>query len=348
MHGFEFSVVVVNWNGRHFLEECLGSLRKQTFRDFEIILVDNGSMDGSAEFVGQSFPEVKLIGLAENRGFCGGNNEGIRHASGRWIVLLNNDTAVDVRFLEAVYEASRAFPDIRMFASKMVLFDSPDTIDNCGMMACRSGSTLQVGRNSKDSAEYRQYLSVFGPCGGAAFYRRDLLEEVGLLDEDFFMIYEDYDLAFRAQLRGHGCIFVPGALVRHHYHGTIRQHSARQVYFSQRNIEYVFVKDMPRVSPAIAFFHLVYNIGAMVNFTRLGHLWPFLKAKKDAVKALPDLRRKRKGIQRARLLTPQQFRPLLLSGWFRVAVRKALGFKNVASPVISLKPAGVSQRPTQR
>ena len=128
----EISVIVVNWNGKHFLETCLTALRRQTFRDFETILVDNGSEDGSAEYVRSGFPEVRLIALDRNLGFTGGNIAGYEQACGELIVLLNNDTEVDPRWLEEIHKARRDYPAAGSFASKMLYFDERNRIDNCG------------------------------------------------------------------------------------------------------------------------------------------------------------------------------------------------------------------------
>jgi len=333
----DLSVIVVNWNGRHFLDECLGSLQKQTFRDFEVILVDNGSTDGSVEFVRASFPEVKVVGLGENRGFSGGNNEGIRGASGRWVMLLNNDTRVHERCLEAVSRARERFPAVSMCAPKMLFYDRPACIDNCGFMATVAGNAWEIGRQETDCEEFNQYLRPFGPSGGAAFYRRDLLEGVGLLDEDFFMYYEDYDLAFRARLRGHECIHVPDAIVYHRSRGTSRALPQGLVYLAQRNIEYVYIKNMPTaLMLRYGLHHLVYDAGGLVYFTRRGHLRSFLKAKWDALKAFPRLLRKRKEIQKGRALSSNQVRKLLVTNWFGLGVRKAFATDGQKWPVASL------------
>jgi len=323
----EFSVIVLNWNGKHFLPVCLESLRAQTFRSFEIVLVDNGSEDGSVEFVQAKFPEVRVVALSENTGFSGGNNSGIRQATGRWIVLLNNDTELDSHFLESVWDARLKYPETAMFAPKMIFDNARDKIDNCGFLACISGSTLNIGRDQTGLSDH-----PFGPSGGAAFYSRKLLEDVGMLDEDFFMTYEDYDLAFRARLRGYDCRFVEDAIVYHRYRGTMRNYSARQVYFSQRNVEFVYLKDMPG---ALIFryglLHLIYNIGGMAYFTRMGQLRPFLRAKWDAIKAIPQIISKRRGIQESKVLSAREVRNLLVTNWFGAGFRKAIGRRERAA-----------------
>ena len=196
----EISVIVVNWNGRRLLEDCLAALRRQTLRDFETILVDNGSQDSSVDYVASQFPEVKLIQLQENRGFTGGNIAGYEHANGELVVLLNNDTEAHPEWLEEISRASRAYPGAGSFACKMLYFDDRERIENCGFEVDGAGTTVDRGRDRPDGPEWSQPQTIFGACGGALAYRRSMLEHIGFLDPDFFMIYEDVDLSFRAQL----------------------------------------------------------------------------------------------------------------------------------------------------
>jgi GT2 family glycosyltransferase len=308
----EITVIVVNWNGKHFLGTCLSALRQQTFRNFETILVDNGSTDGSQEYVLENFPEVRLISLGENRGFTGGNIAGWREARGNLIALLNNDTEVHPRWLEAIYEASLAYPEAGSFACKMLMFDHRARIDNCGFDLGGTGATVNLGRGELDGPEWSRPREVFGACGGAAVYRRKMLEKVGFLDDDFFMTFEDVDLAFRARLHGYRCIFVPGAIVYHHLHGTMRNYSARQVYFSQRNNEFVYFKNMPfellvRCAPR----RLLYEVGACLYFLLLGQGRPFLAAKIDVFRDFKALLRKRRRVQKSRSVSVEELRAVI-------------------------------------
>jgi GT2 family glycosyltransferase len=321
----EISVIVVNWNGRHFLETCLTALRRQTFRDFEIILVDNGSRDQSVEYIRAEFPEVNLISLNENRGFTGGNIAGYEQASGELIVLLNNDTEVDPRWLEKLHKASQQYPTAGSFANKMLYFDERSRIDNCGFAVTQAGLTIDLGRGEEDGPAWGEPRKVFGGCGGAVAYRRSMLEDIGFLDDDFFMTYEDVDLSFRAQLRGYECAFVPGAIVYHHYRATMKNHPARQVFFSQRNIEFVYLKNMPvgqmlRSLPQ----RLVYELGGAIYFFKTGAGMAFLKAKIDAIRRLPVILRKRKQIQSRRTVTDGQLRFSMQNNWLGLKWKKLL------------------------
>jgi GT2 family glycosyltransferase len=321
----EISVIVINWDGKHFLETCLSALRRQTFRDFETILVDNGSQDGSADYVRSTFPDVKLIVLRENLGFTGGNIAGLEQSNGELIVLLNNDTEADPEWLAEMYKASRDFPSAGSFASKMLFFDDRERIDNCGFFLTSAGVTMDLGRSERDGPEWATPRKVFGACGGAAGYRRKMLNDVGFLDNDFFMTYEDVDLSFRAQLRGYDCVFVPQAIVYHRFRATMTKYPARQAFFSQRNIEFVYFKNMPlslmlRSLPQ----RLLYEVGGAIYFFRQGAGPAFLRAKLEAVSQLPAVLRKRKAILFRRTLGNDQLRLLMQHTWIGARCKKLL------------------------
>lgn len=320
----EASVIIVNWNGKHLLDDCLGSLRRQTFRNFETILVDNGSSDGSAEYVQKRYPEVKLIALRENRGFAGGNIAGYELATGKLIVLLNNDTEAHRDWLAELHHASLNFPEAGSFASKMMYFADRQRIENCGFSLGTAGTTIDLGRDELDGPPWTTPREVFGACGGAVAYRRCMLNDIGFLDPDFFMIYEDVDLSFRAQLRGYKCIHIPTAIVYHRYRASLSQIPARQAFYSQRNIEFVYFKNMPiGLILLSAPQRFLYEIGAAIYFTVNGSAAPFLRSKFDAIKHLRSLWRKRTKIQRtrtapnSRLLAIMQ--PGLASKWTKLA-----------------------------
>ena len=298
----EISIIIANWNGKHFLNVCLRSLRNQIFRDFETILVDNGSSDGSVEFVRAGFPEVRLLALDNNLGFTGGTLAGYQIAQGRLIVLLNNDTEAHPNWLAEIYQGSLTFPSAGSFASKMIYFDDRTRIENCGFMVSQAGTTAELGRDEIDGPDWAGPRAVFGACGGAAAYRRGMLDQIGFLDPDFFMIYEDVDLSFRAQLAGYDCVYLPKAIVYHRYRSTIKRQPALQVFYAQRNIEYVYCKNMPtglllRSAP----YRLLYEIGAAFYFTSMGAGISFFRAKLSALKMLPSMLRKRKAIQKRRM-----------------------------------------------
>ena len=314
----EIFVIVINWNGKHFLDVCLTALRRQTFRDFETVLVENGSSDGSADFVQANFPEVELIRLGENLGFTGGNIAGWEAVRSRTspeglVVLLNNDTEAHPSWLEALHQAGRAYPKAGIFASKMMMFDDRGTIENCGFALTSVGFPIDLGRGEADSPAWLAPRPVFGACAGAAAYRRLMLDDVGFLDNDFFMTTEDIDLSFRAQLRGYECWMIPSAIVYHRYRATMTKFPARQTFFTQRNAEFFYWKNMP-ASLILQYLplRLLHEIGAAIYYLRSGAGVTFLKAKADALRHVLVLLRKRREIQARRTLTATQLKGLLL------------------------------------
>ncbi len=314
------SVIIVNWNGKHFLEACLGSLRRQTFRDFEIILVDNGSSDDSAEYIQVHFPEINLIALEENRGFTGGNIAGYEHATAELIVLLNNDTEAHPSWLEEIHNASLQFPDAGSFASKMMYFDCRNKIENCGFGVGTAGTAVDLGRDERDGPQWTAPREVFGACGGAVAYRRSMLNEIGFLDPDFFMVYEDVDLSFRARLRGYSCMYIPTAIVFHRYRATLGTQPKHQVFYSQRNIEFVYLKNMPAgLIFRSALQRFLYEVGAGLYFLRRGSGSAFVRGKFDVLRHLPHIFRKRREIQRTRTVGNsyilRAMQPTFMSKW---------------------------------
>jgi GT2 family glycosyltransferase len=306
------SVIIVNWNGKGFLADCLSALRRQTFRDFETILVDNGSTDGSGEFVRTEFPEVTVLPLSDNRGFTGGNIAGYAIARGELIVLLNNDTEADSHWLEEMHHAAQVYPVAGSFASKMMYFDERNRIENCGYDLAVAGTTIDLGRDEVDSPKWACPRSVFGACGGAAVYRRSMLEEVGFFDPNFFLIYEDVDLSFRARLRGYECIYIPGAVVYHRYRSSIGKAPARQVFFSQRNIEFVYLRNMPaRLIFESAPQRLSYELGAALYFARRGAALSFVRAKLSALRCIGRVLGERRAIQRGRKISDAKLKSML-------------------------------------
>ncbi|MCP1393569.1 MAG: glycosyltransferase family 2 protein [Methanothrix harundinacea] len=237
------SVVIPNYNGRRYLEMCLSSLFSQTYQDFEVILVDNGSWDGSSEYVEKRFPGVRVVRNEENLGFAGGVNSGIRQARGEKILTLNNDTKADKDLIKSLSEAMDSDAEVGMCASKMLFCDG--RINSTGICLSRSGAAWDRGMGEVDEGQYDEVEEVFGPCAGAALYRREMLDEIGLFDEDFFAYMEDVDLAFRGQLAGWKCLYILSAVVYHVHSGTAGFRSEFSVYYGNRNVIWYAIKDFP-------------------------------------------------------------------------------------------------------
>lgn len=240
------SVVIPNWNGARYLPACLASLRRQTYPRFEVIVADGASRDDSARLVAEQFPEVRLLALPENRGFTGNVNAGIRASRGEVIALLNNDAEADSAWIAELVRGFDA-PWIGVCASKLLLADRPTVLNSAGDFYRPEGIPGNRGVWEEDRGQYDRSELVFGASGGAAAYRRALFDDVGLFDERLFTYCEDVDLAFRAQLRGWRCRYVPTARVYHRLSATGGGPLAS--YYCGRNFIAVWVKNTP---PGIA------------------------------------------------------------------------------------------------
>lgn len=237
------SVVIPNWNGAHHLPVCLGALRAQSYPWIEVVLVDNGSTDGSRALVEGEYPEVRLLALDRNLGLTGGNNAGFGAARGEVLVSLNNDTEAEPGFVEALVKPLEEHPEAGMAASKMLLFDRRDTIHSAGDGYGADGIPFNRGVWQRDEGQLDEAGWIFGGCGGAVAYRRAMLDEVGLFDESFFMYCEDVDLNWRAQLAGWRCWYTPEAVVYHKLSATGGGPIAS--YYTGRNSVWVVAKNYP-------------------------------------------------------------------------------------------------------
>jgi GT2 family glycosyltransferase len=237
------SIIIPHFNGRQHLSDCFNSLRQQSCADFEIILVDNGSTDGSQEYVRTQYPEVRLIELGENRGFTGACNAGWAAAQGEIVILLNNDTAVDPYWLSEIIRAFSEHPEAGSIASKMLLYDRRGQLHTAGDYYRVDGIPGNRGVWQKDEGQYDREEYVFSACGGAAAYRREVLAAIGFLDDDFFFSCEDVDLGWRINLAGWRVLYVPTAVVYHKLKAT--GGSVTGSYYDGRNFLYLLWKNYP-------------------------------------------------------------------------------------------------------
>ena len=239
------SVVIANWNGRHHLEVCLPALVRQSYPPHEIIVVDNGSTDGSLAWLAQQHPMVTVIANNHNSGFAVANNQGIRAAQGEYIALLNNDTRPEPGWLAALVRALEADTELGMAASLMLFADRPTQVNSAGICVDRCGISWDRGGGQDAGAAAQDPLEIFGASAGAALYRRALFDDVGLFDESFFAYLEDVDLAWRARWRGWRAVHVPQALVYHAHSATGREGSAFKTFWLSRNKVLLIVKNYP-------------------------------------------------------------------------------------------------------
>lgn len=289
------------------------SLRKQSFKDFEVIIVDNGSSDSSLCEIQNFLKEspiaslVKLVPLDKNFGFAGGNIEGLKQTNNsEYIALLNNDAEPDKDWLGTLVSAMNNEPRVGICASKLIVYGT-NIIDSAGVEFSAFLKAFNRGEGKKiSSLDTKEY--VFGACGGAALYRRKMIDEIGFLDEDFFLIHEDIDLNFRAQLYGWKALYVPTASCYHKVRSSIGKMSDIAVYYTLRNCELVRIKNIP-----LSFFmkhSLGFILGGISEFlffaVKHGYLFLFFKAKLDAVKMFPVMLKKRKSILKAKKLSKEK------------------------------------------
>lgn len=296
------SVVIPNWNGAHHLPTCLDALRTQTYPQVEVLVADNASRDQSLALLAERYPEVRVVALLDNRGFTGACNAGMQAARGEIVVLLNNDTEAEPSWLSEVVAALDRHPDAGMVASKMLLFDDRTRFHTAGDLYRVDGRLVNRGVWQQDTGQYDREEYVFSACGGSAAYRRAMLDEIGLLDDDFFFSAEDMDLAWRAQLAGYRCVYAPRAVVYHRLAATGGGVTAS--YYDGRNMIWILVKDYPA---ALWRKHWVKIIRAQAAL-----VWEALRAWRGAAArarlrgmaasalGLPKMLRKRRAIQRGR------------------------------------------------
>ena len=216
------SVVIVNWNGLRFLDGCLSSLFNQSYQDFEVIMIDNGSADGSVEFVKSNFPRTVIIENKENLGFSAANNQGIKVARGKYIATQNNDTVADKNWLSNLVNLAESSESrVGMWAPKILSIKEPSKIDSVGgLIIYKDGIARGRGRGKEDKGQFDKVEEILFPSACSALYRKDMLDEVGYFDEDFFAYGEDTDLGLRGRLAGWKAFSAPNAIVYHHYSGS--------------------------------------------------------------------------------------------------------------------------------
>ncbi len=305
------SVLVLNWDRKDDLIDCIESLTKQTYTNTEIIIVDNGSSDGSQDAVRKKYPEVKLIENEKNLGFAKGNNIGIKKAKGEFILTLNNDIQADKDWVKELVETAKSSQDIGMCASKMKLYYEQDKIDSTGIVGGVTGASYDRGFGEKDDGQYDEPEEVFGPCAGAALYKKKMLEDIKLdkqyFDEDYFAYNEDSDLAWRARLRGWKCMYEPKAIVYHKHSATWGETSPWKIYYMRRNSLKNFIKNSSTQKLLIYTpFIIAYNLAVIPYYVKIKRLTPYINALKDNITDLFKTLRKRKIIQTTRKKNPKE------------------------------------------
>ncbi len=241
----EVTVIIPNYRGEKFIADCLDSLLSQSYTDFDIIVVDNASGDGSTDIIEKDFPSVKLIALQDNYGFSRAVNEGIKASDTPFVILLNNDTRVEGDFVERLLLAIKEDERIFSVSSKMLQMTAPDRIDGAGDLYSAFGWAFARGKDRRAEA-FNKRCDIFASCGGASIYRRSILDEIGWFDEFHFAYLEDVDIGYRARIMGYRNVYEPGARVYHYGSGVSgSRYNDFKVRLSARNNMYIIMKNMP-------------------------------------------------------------------------------------------------------
>ena len=313
---------MVNHGRAELLRACLRSLLNQTWPRLEILVVDNGSQDHSTEVVA-SFSDrgVRLLALTENRGFAAAVNLGVRRARGEWVALLNNDAEASPEWIEQLVSGFCASSDVGICASK-ILFYGSDVIDKAGHLIFPDGQNRGRGTGERDRGQYDAAQEVLAADGCAALYRKEVLNQAGGFDENFFAYAEDADLALRARRLGWRCLYVPGAVVHHHHSSTLGPYSPRKIYWVERNRLWLALKNFPLplllLNPIFSAYRLAWNLcaallrrGAAGNFRRGNSLWVLLRvqvrAYRDALAGAGPMLRARRRIRSTRKIGDLEF-----------------------------------------
>ena len=252
-HKMKVTIVIPNYNGKHFMEPCLASLKEQTSQDFRILVVDNASSDGSIAYMEEHYPDIEVIALDKNYGFSKAVNVGIQHSTTPHVILLNNDTIVDSHYVEEMVKAIEQSPKIFSVSSKMIQMYHPELIDSAGDLYTLMGWGVCRG-TGRPVTNYTRPDEIFTACAGAAIYRRKAFEKIGYFDENHFAYLEDIDVGYRAKIYGYKNMYCPDAFVYHVGSGTSgSKYNSFKVKLSARNSIYLNYKNMP-------LFQLILNI----------------------------------------------------------------------------------------
>lgn len=306
------SVVIPNYNGVHHLKTCFDSLLAQSYRDFKVFLVDNNSSDDSVKFTRENYPGVEVIQLDYNTGFAKAVNTGIKHSLQNpefdYILLLNNDIECEPDFLEEMLKEIKT-DEVGSVACKMLNYYNRDIIDDAGDFIKRKGSPYPRGHGEKDFGQYNKAEFIWGACAGAALYRKEIFNDVGFFDEDFFAYYEDVDFNFRMQLMGYKCYYNPAAVCYHKRGATLKDKGEIQTMYCEKNLVAVRLKNYPTgLLFRWSLFFMLVRMKRYLEFL-INHspklCWFAVKGYLKGLAEIPRSLSKRRKIQRERKVTTE-------------------------------------------
>lgn len=283
------SIIIIGYNAESYLSDCLGSIYNQTYRSFEVIFVNNGSNDNTALAL-KAYPGIRVVHNNINKGFCFANNQGIKLARGRYLLILNSDVVLDKNFLSEM-KNSISMNNTGLFGAKILTGDGK-YIDSAGLELSRFYRFFDRGNGERDNGQYDRKLDIFGPCAAAALYKKEMLEDIKYkeeyFDEDFFFLGEDFDLAWRAKRKGWKARFVPKAVCYHARNSTNFNNRFRQ-YLSFRNRYFLLIKNLDMKIEYI-FVFLLYDIPRLLGMLLTNR--HTCRALYETIKLAPRMRRK--------------------------------------------------------
>lgn len=301
------SVIIVNWNGKKWLSGCLSSISKQSFRNFEVILVDNASTDESVAFVRKNYPDTVIVKNHNNLGFSGGANAGIEKSKGMHVLFLNNDTVFKKDFIEKFIKAFDEIPNLGTVQSKVLLMGDPKKLDTCGSYWTDSSFLYHYGVDKDQSLEkYNKSMPFFSNMGAAMMIRREIIDRVGMFDSDFWNYYEDTDFCNRVWMAGYECWYYPKAVIYHARGMTSSKVDRTFIQFNNfKNKLLSFLKNfekgtLTRVIPTFLALNVLLSIAWLFQ-GRYSHSIALYKAIWWNMKHLAETMRKRKEIQKIRV-----------------------------------------------
>lgn len=323
------SIIVLNYNGIHYIGDCLTSILDTDYPNFEVLFIDNASNDGSPQYVEKNFVDhrMRIVIHEQNFGFAEGNNRGVKYAQGEFIALLNNDTKVTRSWLTELIKIMKRDPQIGVAQSKLLRMDNPKLFDTCGHMLTQFGFTIERGVGEVDNGQYDYIANILGAKGAAMIIRRKLIEEIGLFDPDYFALREETDLCLRVWLRGYRVVFIPKSLVYHDIGGVLKKtlpsdpftHHWRkaQLYYWHRNGLITLIKNLEYVSilrilPTHIFLGLINGLFESVKSEDTHSLISLLRGLKWIMINLKTIWFKRKAIKQVRLKRDNEIMPKIM------------------------------------
>ena len=286
----EISIIVPNFNGKQFLKTGLDSIKRQNYSFYEVIIVDNGSSDGSAQYIHENYPEFTLIQNKENLGFAAAVNQGIKASDADYVFLLNNDVELEANSISNLLKCIEKDENIFAVSSKMIQYDDRSKMDDAGDEYTILGWTRKVG-DGKSPDLYTAKRETFSACAGAALYRKSILDKIGYFDENFFAYMEDVDISYRARINGYKCIYCPEAVVYHLGSGTSgSRYNEFKIRLAARNNVYVPYKNMPWPQLVLnGIFLLAGYFIKYIFFSKKGQGSTYLKGLKEGFSSLEKL-----------------------------------------------------------